>query len=85
MQHLIQKMALITLLTLATNAAAQSEMRCRINGAYIKVYGKNEADQKEVCARQGGEFTRYTPNIDPRSLNPRAQAMDSIFGRKVPR
>ena len=36
-------------------------MRCRVNGAYIKVYGKNAAEEKGVCEQQGGEYTRYVP------------------------
>ncbi len=65
----------LTLLVLAGNASALPEMRCRLGGAYIKVYGKNEAEQKETCERQGGEFTRYVQQLS----NKPAQ------GREVPK
>jgi len=62
MQSFIRASIGIVLLAVVGNAAAaEPEMRCRLSGAYIKVYGKDESEQREVCARQGGEFTRYYP------------------------
>jgi len=67
----------------AMNAVAAPEMRCRLSGAYIKVYGKDEGEQKTVCERQGGEFTRYVPTQSRSGgPDPRGQAMDSIFGQR---
>lgn len=73
---------LLGLLAVAGNAVAEPEMRCRVNGAYIKLYAKNEAEQRAVCERQGGEFTRYVPNAGRGGQDPRSQAMNSIFGQR---
>ncbi|MGD9601219.1 MAG: hypothetical protein AB7V59_05380 [Gammaproteobacteria bacterium] len=74
---------MVALMIAAGAAAAAPEMRCRLNGAYIKVYGKNDAEMREVCERQGGEFTRYTPSAGSNGpQNLRRQAMDSIFGQR---
>jgi len=68
--------ASLVLLALAGNAwALPPEMRCRLGGAYIKVYGKNEAEQKEVCERQGGEFTRYVQQLSTKPAQ----------GREIPK
>ena len=67
------------------NAAAEPEMRCRIDGAYIKVYGKNEGEQRTVCEQQGGEMTRYDPREQQHPQNEQgnqtAKGMRSIMGR----
>jgi len=81
MRQLIGQAVLIGLLSAAGSAGAAPEMRCRLDGAYIKVHGKSEAEQREVCDRQGGEYTRYVPPEARAGSNPREQAMKSIFGR----
>ncbi len=61
MRRLVRTTMVVGLVAVAGTALALPEMRCRLGGAYIKVYGKTEALQREVCAQQGGEYTRYTP------------------------
>ena len=53
---------------LATNpvAAAQMETRCRIDGAFIKVYGDSEVEQRQNCERQGGVLAEYMPHESQR-------------------
>lgn len=83
MQRRNRIVLMAALMAAAGTAAAAPEMRCRMNGAYIKVYGKNDAEMREVCERQGGEFTRYVPNASGSAQpNLRRQAMDSIFGQR---
>ena len=82
MRQFIGKAVLIGWLIAAGSAAAEPEMRCRMNGAYIKVHGKTALEQRDVCERQGGELTRYAPQGAQGGGDARAQAMQSIFGRK---
>ena len=81
MRQFIGRAVLIGSLTVAGSAAAEPEMRCRMDGAYIKVYGKTALEQRDVCERQGGELTRYAPQGAQGGGDERAQAMQSIFGR----
>ncbi len=82
MRQLISNSVLLALLAVTGGAQADPEMRCRIDGAYIKVYGKNEAEQREVCERQGGQFTQYVQQEQQsRGGDPRSKAMNSIMGR----
>jgi hypothetical protein len=54
-----------------TNAlAAEPEMRCRVDGAYIKLYAKDAAEQREICDRQGGVMTQYTPESNYGGVTP---------------
>jgi hypothetical protein len=76
------KTIVIGLSAIAFNVVAAPEMRCRLDGAYIKVYGKNEAEQREVCGRQGGEFVPYVPQVS-RGPDPRAKANEAVFGRNL--
>ena len=80
MRQFIGRAVLIGSLTVAGSAAAEPEMRCRMDGAYIKVYGKTALEQRDVCERQGGEMTRYAPQGAQGGDDARAQAMRSIFG-----
>ena len=81
MYLLARHVVLLGLFVAAGTASADSEMRCRLGGAYIKVYGKTEVERREVCARQGGELARYTPATGQRGPSPSEQGMQSIFGR----
>lgn len=78
----IAKSILIGLFAVHGSAFAAPEMRCRLSGAYIKVYGQDATEQREVCERQGGEFTRYESRTSQGGDNPRQKAMESIFGRR---
>lgn len=46
-----------------SNAYAAPEMRCRLSGAYIKMHAKSEEEQRKICEQQGGEYTRYVPQV----------------------
>ncbi len=81
MHLLARHIILLGLIGVAGAAVAEPEMRCRLGGAYIKVYGKTEAERREVCTRQGGELARYTPAAGQRGPSPTEQGMQSIFGR----
>ena len=84
MRQFIGRAVLIGSLTVAGSAVAEPEMRCRMDGAYIKVYGKTALEQRDVCERQGGEMTRYAPQGAQGAQgggDARGQAMQSIFGR----
>ena len=83
MQKILLNVMRISLLTIAVNAAAEPEMRCRLDGAYIRVYGKTEAEQRETCERQGGELTRYAPQEqhEPNQGQRGENAVKSIMGR----
>ena len=83
MQKILLNVMRISLLTIAANAAAEPEMRCRLDGAYIRVYGKTEAEQRETCERQGGELTRYAPQEqhEPNQGQRSENAVKSIMGR----
>jgi hypothetical protein len=85
MQKVIGKAILLMgMLTAAGVSAAPPEMRCLTNGAYIKLYGKTEAENREVCERQGGELTSYVAQQHQGGVDQRARAMESIYGRKLP-
>ena len=71
----------ITLLLIAGNAIAEPEMRCRLDGAYIKVFGKNEGEQRAICERQGGELTRYVAPQSHEQSSPSSNALHSMMGR----
>ena len=75
----------LALLAHVGNATAEPEMRCRIDGAYIKVYGKNEGEQRAVCEQQGGVMARFDPHEQQHPQNEQgkqsAQGMRSIMGR----
>ena len=82
MRHYVRTMAMAGLLAVAWSAtAAGPEMRCLINGAYIKVYGKNEAEERESCDRQGGAYTRY---YAPQESGPaqRPQGINGFMGQR---
>lgn len=83
MQKIFVNAMRISLLMIAVNVAAEPEMRCRLDGAYIRVYGKTEAEQRETCERQGGELTRYAPQEqhEPNQGQQGANAVKSIMGR----
>ena len=83
MKKLLVNAMQISLLTIAVNAVAEPEMRCRLDGAYIRVYGKTEAEQRETCERQGGELTRYAPQEqhEPNQGQRGENAVKSIMGR----
>ncbi|MBI2799486.1 MAG: hypothetical protein HYX63_04260 [Gammaproteobacteria bacterium] len=80
MRQLISHSVLLALLTVTAGAQADPEMRCRLDGAYIKVYGKDEAEQRAVCERQGGEYTQYVQQQQSHGPDPRSKAMNSIMG-----
>ncbi|MSR14125.1 MAG: hypothetical protein EXR86_06065 [Gammaproteobacteria bacterium] len=84
MRQLIGKTILSGLLIISWGAVAAPEMRCLTNGAYIKLYGKTEAENREVCERQGGELTSYDEKQHTGGVDQRARAMESIYGRKLP-
>lgn len=73
---------LVGLLTVAGTATAAPEMRCRLGGAYIKVYGKTEVEQREVCAQQGGEYTRYYPIKQQSGSGPRQEGFKGSIGQR---
>lgn len=81
MHQLARHAVLLGLIVAANTASADPEMRCRLGGAYIKVYGKTDAERREVCVRQGGELARYSPSAGQRGPSPTEQGMQSIFGR----
>ena len=83
MQQIFLNAMRISLLTIAVNATAEPEMRCRMDGAYIRVYGKTEAEQRETCERQGGELTRYAPQEqhEPNQGQRSENAVKSFMGR----
>ena len=83
MHLLARHVVLLGLFVVAGAASADPEMRCRLGGAYIKVYGKTDAERREVCARQGGELARYSPSAGQRGPSPSEQGMQSIFGRSA--
>ena len=62
MKQLIWTMALAGLAAATTVATAESEVRCRIDGAYINTYGDNESEQRKNCERQGGVLTNHVPH-----------------------
>ena len=71
----------IALLLIAGSATAEPDMRCRLDGAYIKVYGKNEGEQRAICERQGGELTRYVAPQPHEQSSPSSNALHSMMGR----
>ena len=81
MRQLVEKAMLMALLTMTAGVVADPEMRCRIDGAYIKVYGRTEAEQRETCERQGGELAPYIPHEQHEQGNQGSRAMNSIMGR----
>lgn len=82
MRQLIRASMVLALCALAGNALAMGpEMRCRLSGAYIKVYGKDEKEEREVCARQGGEYTKYYPPQGGGSKSEQ-QGVNPMMGRQ---
>lgn len=85
MRQLIGTAVMVGLLAVAGNTTAAPEMRCRLGGAYIKVYGKTE-EQRATCDRQGGEYTHYYPPQQKSGPDPRQQGFNAGLGqRPVPR
>ncbi|MBI2803277.1 MAG: hypothetical protein HYX63_23920 [Gammaproteobacteria bacterium] len=66
MRQLMWTTLLIGMAATTSVAAAQMETRCRIDGAFIKVYGDNESEQRKNCERQGGVLAEYMPHESQR-------------------
>ena len=62
MKQLMWTVTLAGLLTATAASTMETEMRCRIDGAYIKTYGDNESEQRKNCERQGGVLAKYVPH-----------------------
>ena len=81
MRQLIGTAMVAGLLAVAGSASAAPEMRCRLSGAYIKVYGTTE-EQRATCERQGGEYTHYFPSQRQSGPDPRQQGFNAGFGQR---
>ncbi len=82
MRLIVRSAVVVGLLAVAGSAMALPEMRCRLGGAYIKVYGKTETEQREVCAQQGGEYTRYYPPQHQSGPGPRKEGFKGSLGQR---
>ncbi len=79
-RQLMKTAVVVGLITAAGTAAAVPEMRCRLSGAYIRVYG-TQGEQREVCERQGGEYTHYYPSQRQSGPAPRQEGFKGNIGQ----